>query len=153
MEISYFTSLSSHLLKNISFMLCLPSIFLVANPEAEQVLSTTFFHCCLFVPPSHTDYIVRLSPLYDDLDHTKHMFYKSLSSGDDNGEDKDIQKDNETDKYMVDMRDMVDKDKDMVDIGMVDNGHGHGGYGHGGHGGHGHGGHGHGGHGHGGHRQ
>ena len=79
------------------------------------------------------------------------MFYKSLSSGDDNGEDKDIQKDNETDKYMVDMRDMVDKDKDMVDIGMVDNGHGHGGYGHGGHGGHGHGGHGHGGHGHGGH--
>ena len=48
------------------------------------------------------------------------MFYKSLSSGDDNGEDKDIQKDNETDKYVVDMRDMVDKDKDMVDMDMVD---------------------------------
>ena len=51
------------------------------------------------------------------------MFYKSLSSGDDNGEDKDIQKDNETDKYMVDMRDMVDKDKDMVDIRVSHNTH------------------------------
>ena len=42
--------------------------------------------CCLFV-------CRHLSPLYDVLGHTNHMFYECLSSGDDIDGNEDLQKD------------------------------------------------------------
>ena len=43
--------------------------------------------------------LLHLSPLYDFLDHTNHIFSESLSSGDDNDNDED--KDTERYKYKV----------------------------------------------------
>ena len=39
-----------------------------------------------------------LSPPYDVLDHTNHIFSESFSSGDDNDQDKDLQEDKYKDK-------------------------------------------------------
>ena len=49
-----------------------------------------------WVIPPPTFY--HLSPLYDVLDHTNHIFSESLSSGDDNDRDKYLQKDKYKDK-------------------------------------------------------
>ena len=51
----------------------------------------------------------NFSPLYDVLDQTNHVFSESLSSGDDNDQDKHIEKDKDTNK---DMNKDTNKDKD-----------------------------------------
>ena len=52
---------------------------------------------CLSVRPSAWWHL-HLSPLYDVLDHTNHIFSESSSSGDDNDWDEELQKDKYKDK-------------------------------------------------------
>ena len=55
-----------------------------------------YSHVCLSVCPQAWHF--HLSPPYDVLDHTNHIFSESLSSGDDIGRDEDLQKDKYKDK-------------------------------------------------------
>ena len=63
--------------------------------KALHWLSSSIFTClfvCLVVRPSAWWHL-HLSPLYDVRDHTNHIFSESLSSGDDNDWDEELQKD------------------------------------------------------------
>ena len=55
-----------------------------------------YSHVCLYVCVQAWHF--HLSPPYDVLDHTNHIFSESLSSGDDIGRDEDLQKDKYKDK-------------------------------------------------------
>ena len=63
-----------------------------------ETLGSTIFPCSLFfIHPAWLH--LHLSPPYDILDHTTHIFYESLSFGNGNAEDKDIQKYKDNDTY------------------------------------------------------
>ena len=53
---------------------------------------------CILRFPSQV-LLLNLSPLYDVLYHTSHIFSENLSSTDDNDQHKDIQKDKDVEKY------------------------------------------------------
>ena len=75
------------------------SIKLDWNCESQQslvnLLTSTVF-TLLFVCLSSPWWHLHLSPSYDVLDHTNHIFSESLSSGDDNDRDEYLQKDKDT---------------------------------------------------------
>ena len=81
-----------------------PSKFAFCKSQQSSVdyLTSPIFTCCLFVclsPWWHLPLLPtfnHLSPLYDVLDHTNHIFSESLSSGDDNDRDEYLQKDKDT---------------------------------------------------------
>ena len=67
----------------------------ISNIEKPFKDSHYVLNVCVFRPCVHICGIfllLHLSPLYDVLDHTNHTFSESLSSGDDNARDEDLQK-------------------------------------------------------------
>ena len=82
-------------------------IFIFANSVHTSQNSSTIFTC---VSVRDQAWHLHLSPPYDVLDQTNHIFSESLSSGDDIGQNKDLQKrqiqrqrhpDTDKDKYKV----------------------------------------------------
>ena len=71
-------------------------IYNVCETQLQVSISSIF--PCLFICLSSPWWHIHLSPSYDVLDYTNHIFSESLSSGDDNYWDEDLQKDKYKDK-------------------------------------------------------
>ena len=71
-------------------------LLIIANSVHTSQNYSTIFTC---VSVCDQAWHLHLSPPYDVLDHTRHIFSESLSSDDDIDRDEDLQKDKYKDKY------------------------------------------------------